>query len=208
MALPFNSVPARHDGLVLRNVTPTTRHHCSPCSSHLFAVIVQMVSHIGGKKGQNGARNVCICFTMLWCIFESWSLDLKLFVLSVNTVKKYNFLFILRINHFHFRSIIKVERTNVVQRHSASYRVQIIVSINECYRAGSCSGNTLSFYSGGTRFESRPGHLLSWLRFSVVSLNPSTEIPGWYLDYTTTATFRVRFNTSFMNSHTFRCYTV
>jgi hypothetical protein len=31
-------------------------------------------------------------------------------------------------------------------------------------------GNSLDLYSGGTRFEYRPGHRLSWLRFSWFSL--------------------------------------
>jgi hypothetical protein len=39
-------------------------------------------------------------------------------------------------------------------------------------RTRQCSGNALDLYSGGARFESRPGHC-----FSMVLLNPSGKMP-------------------------------
>jgi hypothetical protein len=38
--------------------------------------------------------------------------------------------------------------------------------------------DTPDSYSGGNRFESRPVNQLSWLKFSVVFLGPSTQILG------------------------------
>jgi hypothetical protein len=41
--------------------------------------------------------------------------------------------------------------------------------------------STPAAYSGGPRFKSRPGNRLSWLRFFVVFLSPSRQMPGQYL---------------------------
>jgi hypothetical protein len=53
-------------------------------------------------------------------------------------------------------------------------------------------GNALDLYTERCRFEYRLGHL----RLFVISLIPSGQISGYYLDYATTASFQIPFNSS------------
>jgi hypothetical protein len=45
--------------------------------------------------------------------------------------------------------------------------------------------NHLDLYSGGARFETRPGHWVSWLRFFVVLISHSRKNVRWYFEYVT-----------------------
>jgi hypothetical protein len=47
-----------------------------------------------------------------------------------------------------------------------------------------------------SQFESRSGHWLSWLKFLVVFLSLSRQIPGEYLDYTMSASCQILSNSS------------
>jgi hypothetical protein len=49
-------------------------------------------------------------------------------------------------------------------------------------RGSWCIDYGLNSHSGGTRFESRMEHQLSWLGFFVVFHSPSWQIPGKYLN--------------------------
>jgi hypothetical protein len=51
------------------------------------------------------------------------------------------------------------------------------------YWAGKHNSTTLDSYSGGSRFEPWPGPCLTWLRYFVVVLGPSKQIPGYYVDH-------------------------
>jgi hypothetical protein len=51
-------------------------------------------------------------------------------------------------------------------------------------------------HSAGTRFELRPRHWLSRLRFVFVFLTLSTQTPEQYLELTTTASFQILSNSS------------
>jgi hypothetical protein len=42
-------------------------------------------------------------------------------------------------------------------------------------------GNALSVFSGTAQFKSLPRCQISWLRFSVVFLDPSSQMPGQYV---------------------------
>jgi hypothetical protein len=58
----------------------------------------------------------------------------------------------------------------------SSFRFNRCEFHRHCEWAVWCSGNALDSYSADNRFESRPGHMLSWLRFFVVVLSPSRQI--------------------------------
>jgi hypothetical protein len=44
---------------------------------------------------------------------------------------------------------------------------------------------------GRPRFESRTGHRLSWMRVLVVFFRPSRQMPGYYLNYAMTTSFKI-----------------
>jgi hypothetical protein len=50
----------------------------------------------------------------------------------------------------------------------------VLVDVTE--RSGSV-GNVPNLYSGGDRFESRPGHQISFLRFFLVLFSPRRQVP-------------------------------
>jgi hypothetical protein len=70
-------------------------------------------------------------------------------------------------------------------------------------QSGCCRGKALDLCSGDTRFESWLGHQVSCLRFFMVFFNPSTQIPGYYLYYTTTDSFQILSNLSLILSFNF-----
>jgi hypothetical protein len=72
-------------------------------------------------------------------------------------------------------------------------------------RADWHSGNALELYSGGGRFESRPGRLISWLWFSVFYLNPLGRC--WIVNQATTASFHILSDSFFINLVTIQLYT-
>jgi hypothetical protein len=62
---------------------------------------------------------------------------------------------------------------------------------------GYLNPNVLVTRSGGARLESESGHRLSWLKFFMVFLNHSRQIPGYYLDLVTNPSFQILSNSSF-----------
>jgi hypothetical protein len=72
------------------------------------------------------------------------------------------------------------------------------------HRTGWSRGNSLALYSRGARFESQPGHRLSWLRIIVVICSPSRQMPDNYFDQATTASFQIIFNSSLIINPTNR----
>jgi hypothetical protein len=71
-----------------------------------------------------------------------------------------------------------------------------------------CRGKTSGLYSGSGRFESLSEQRLSWESFSAISLTPSRQIPGQYLDKATTACFPNLSISLLMNHHSIRRHTV
>lgn len=59
------------------------------------------------------------------------------------------------------------------------------------HRAGWFNAVALDLYTGESWFKPRPRHGLTSLRFPMSFLSPSRQIPGWYLNHTTTASFRI-----------------
>jgi hypothetical protein len=62
-------------------------------------------------------------------------------------------------------------------------------------------------YSESSWFESRPEHHL-FLMFLVVSLSPSRQKPGQYLDYTMTVSFQIPSSSPFISSYHLALYRV
>jgi hypothetical protein len=62
----------------------------------------------------------------------------------------------------------------------------------------------LDSYSASARFESHPGHRLSWRRCFMGFLSPFRRMLRWYLDLSTTACFQIVPNSSFICNPTLR----
>jgi hypothetical protein len=88
---------------------------------------------------------------------------------------------------------------------SLSYKFKLQVAFETSYknRTGWPSGNP-GLYSECVGFESRRGHRVSWVGFSVALLSPSKEIPWEHLDKTTAAFSQTIFNSSFVCDPTIR----
>jgi hypothetical protein len=72
-------------------------------------------------------------------------------------------------------------------------------TISQCFLSvGWCSGYVLCRYFGGVRFESRPRHRLSWLKYFLVFLNPFRKIPEQYHYSDATVSFQIFSNSSFI----------
>jgi hypothetical protein len=106
---------------------------------------------------------------------------------------------ILRTCQYRSRRIIKVigvERLHTCKGTTSvkifDYIVSDIIIVKVRNRIGWRSCNDLELYPGGTRFESLPGHWLSWQKLFVVCLSPS------YLKQATTTSFRILSKLSFI----------
>jgi hypothetical protein len=74
-------------------------------------------------------------------------------------------------------SIMRYDTRTLIMRYDTS---NTNASLNLCLDW--CSGNALDLYSGFSRFETRPGLSLTWLKFHVVFLSPSRQIPKYYIE--------------------------
>jgi hypothetical protein len=72
-----------------------------------------------------------------------------------------------------------------VGKHLTQLHVVISQQTEIFSRSSLCLPNALDLYLGDPRFESRPGYRLCCLRFLVVYLSPSGEIPRLYLHQVT-----------------------
>jgi hypothetical protein len=69
---------------------------------------------------------------------------------------------------------------------------------------GLAQRNARGSYSGNAGFQSWPEQRLSWLSMFMVFLSPAKQIPSYFLDLATAATFGILSNSAFIYYPTIR----